>query len=404
MTKRILQVLCLIAIVSSPAATRAGLTTEDRVQKLEDEIRDMRDQREKLNSDLELNTRSKNAFVKAKGKESALKLGGLIQGQADFGDKGDARFSSDHDRFYLRRARINVSGEQPEQFDFRLEGEFAGSLGETAGMRAQLTDGYATWKKYGFSNIRLGQFKTPYGYEQLALDPGLYTIERSLANDRLTLGRQVGAQASGDLLNQRFSYAGGLFNGTSVNCNSNDNSKFTWVGRLSAVPWETAFGATTLRLACGVNAFISDDNLGGQPSEFGFNSGTGKVDNVFNGTKHGVGIDAQYVLGPFELWAEYLQTRFEPDNKVPHDRLDAQGWYVQGSYFVLPAKLQSVVKYEYYDPDDDKADNETKTWTFGLNYLIKGDDIKLQIDYLRSDLAASGDTENKVLARLQIML
>lgn len=39
------------------------------------------------------------AEVKAAGREPILTLGGLIQAQAEGGDKGDSRFSTANDRF-----------------------------------------------------------------------------------------------------------------------------------------------------------------------------------------------------------------------------------------------------------------------------------------------------------------
>lgn len=385
-------------------ATPADLTTEQRLQRIEEEIRDMRDQRQKLRSELGLDAKTKGAFVLAAGKENTLRLGGLVQFQGDAGDKGDSRFGSDNSRFYLRRARINAGGDFLEGFDFRVEAELYGSLSETTAMRAQMTDGYVTWKKYGFASVRAGQFKTPYGHEQLASDPKLSTIERSLANDRLTLGRQVGLQLSGDVAEKRFSYAGGAFNGNGVNSSSNDNSKFTWVGRLSAVPWHGTIASQKSKFSLGANSFVSDDNLSGQPSEFAFStSTTGKVDNVFVGQKIGWGVDAQYNLGRLDLWAEYLQTQFEPENDKPSSRVIADGWYVQAAYFIMPDKLQGVLKYDSYKPDNDKSDNTTATWTAGLNYLIKGDDLKLQLDYLRSDVPGQDDAQDKLIARVQVI-
>ncbi|HET9226199.1 MAG TPA: porin, partial [Thermoanaerobaculia bacterium] len=109
--------------------------------------------------------------VKPAGKEATLAIGGLLQVQAEFGDRGDSRFGTDNDRFYLRRARINATGKFLEEFDFRLEGEFAGTLSDTSSLRAQLTDGFINWNRYEEANIRVGQFKTPFGYEQLVSDP-----------------------------------------------------------------------------------------------------------------------------------------------------------------------------------------------------------------------------------------
>src|SRR5688572_1341614 len=138
--------------------------------------------------------------VKPAGKEPTLTIGGLLQVQAEFGDRGDTRFGNDNDRFYLRRARINATGKFLEEFDFRLEGDFGGTLANTSALRAQLTDGFINWNRHPEANIRMGQFKTPFGFEQLFSDPRLITIERSLVNDRLTLSRQLGVQVGGDLL------------------------------------------------------------------------------------------------------------------------------------------------------------------------------------------------------------
>ncbi len=74
-----------------------------------------------------------------------------------------------------------------------------------------MTDGYITWNRHAEANVRVGQFKTPFGFEQLYSDTRLHTIERSLANDRLTLSRQIGAQVGGDFLEKRLSYARGSF-------------------------------------------------------------------------------------------------------------------------------------------------------------------------------------------------
>ena len=94
--------------------------------------------------------------VKPAGKEPTLSIGGLLQVQADVGDQGDSRFTNNNDRFYLRRARLNATGKFLEEFDFRLEGEFAGTLANTSGLRAQLTDAFITWNRHPAANIRVG--------------------------------------------------------------------------------------------------------------------------------------------------------------------------------------------------------------------------------------------------------
>jgi phosphate-selective porin OprO/OprP len=338
------------------------------------------------------------------GHEQSLTIGGLIQAQFDDGDKGDSRFANDNGRFYLRRARLNASGHFLEDFEFRLEMDLAGSLSNTSALRAQMTDGYINWSHYSAANIRIGQFKTPFGFEQLYADPKLITIERSLVNDRLTENRQVGAQVGGDLADKRVSYAVGVFNGNGVNNNANDNNGFLKVGRLSVTPWQGAVGGSTATWSIAGNGYSSKDT-GLALSDLGLDSTptTADKDGLFTGKRTGYGVDSQLVSGPFEVWGEYLNVRFEPDSKIPAAKLTSKGWYGQASLYLVPKRFQIVAKYETFDPNDQKDADDTKTATLGANYYIKGNELKVMVNYLRSDIPGTNSTQNKVIARLQVM-
>ena len=87
---------------------------------------------------------------------------------------------------------------------------------------------------------------------------------------------------------------------------------------------------------------------------------------------------------------------------------DPSGWYVQGSYFIIPKKLQAVVKWETLEPDQVNDDN-IQSITGGLNYYIHGDSIKLMLNYIHtwSDFREAhpqfGDDEfNEVITRVQV--
>lgn len=342
--------------------------------------------------------------VKPAGKEVTLTLGGLLQVQGEGGDRGDARWANGNDRFYLRRARLNATGRFLEDFDFRLEMDLAGSLANTTGLRAQLTDGYINWSRYGAANVRAGQFKTPFGFEQLYADPRLLTIERTLASDRLTLGRQLGVQLGGDFLDKRLFYAAGAFNGNGANNNFNDNGKLDGVGRVGAVPWRGRLGGGPASWSVGVDGFTAEDAAVTLTPDLGLDStpATPDRDGIFAGKRRGFGVDTQLVAGRFELWAEYLRTRFEPANAIPRSVFQAGGGYVQASFYVIPQKLQIVVKQETFDPRDDVKKDQTDTSTLGVNYYFKGHDLKLMLDYLRVKAGPSGSPQDKVLARLQV--
>jgi phosphate-selective porin OprO/OprP len=338
------------------------------------------------------------------GKELNLTLGGLLQAQFDAGDQGDARFPDKNARFYLRRARLNASGKFKEEFEFRFEIDLAGTLAKTTGLRAQLTDGYIFWNHFSALGVRVGQFKTPFGFEQLYGDPRLFTIERTLVNDRLTLGRQPGAQVEGTFLDKRLSYAAATFNGTGANNNFNDNNDLAYAGRLAVKAWHGGSAEHPAGWSLGGDYFSSDDTALAQPAEFGFDSTPATVDrdNLFTGKHAGWGLDSQLQVGPFDFWAEYLRARFEPVSRFPRTRQEADGWYAQAAFYAIPKKLQLVAKYDTFDPRRQVAGDDTQTMTFGANYLVKGDDIKIQVDYLHTD-STRLPKQNKVIARLQVI-
>jgi len=388
-------------VTTGTGAQTASL--EDRLQRLESEVTALQKENQQLRTELGVDGKAGETIVKPAGREPTLSVGGLLQAQADFGDKGDARFTSGNDRFYLRRARINLQGRFLEEFDFKIEGEFAGSLAEAAGNRAQLTDAYINWNRFDFANVRVGQFKTPFGFEQLYADPRLFTIERSLVNDRLTASRQLGLQVGGDLLDKRVSYATGLFNGTGVNTSANDNDQFMWAGRVSAIAWQGAFAGQDARWSLGADALTTNDaSLTGEPAEFGFDAVPGGTkDNTFVGRRKAGGLDTQVHAGGFDLWVEYLRERFKAADRLPSTSLDTAGWYVQAAYFVVPKTLQAVVKYDDFDPNANLAANRTRTWTLGANCYLKADDLKLQADYLITDLDGQPARNKKLMLRLQ---
>src|SRR6266705_1675207 len=101
-------------------------------------------------------------YVVPRGSELKLVLGGFVQFNFEDGDvlafQGNFGQTALKDRFRLRRARINLTGDFAEQFDFKIEGDF----GQSDGISSSRTDFSATdifinWHQFPAAQLKAGQ-------------------------------------------------------------------------------------------------------------------------------------------------------------------------------------------------------------------------------------------------------
>src|SRR5438445_568883 len=259
-------------------------------------------------------------FVVPRASEFKLVLGGYIQVNLEDGDvsafEGRFGMTALKDRFRLRRARINMTGEFAENFDFKIEGDF----GQGDGLNSSRTgfsgtDIFVNWHQFPEAQIKVGQWKAPFGLEQITPDTSLFMIERSLPTGALTPERQIGVQLWGkpfanvwpdqkDLV----TYYAGIFNGNGRNVNTNDNNNFMYVGRLELLPWHGKLLGQESSIKLGGDVLNSRDDTGTNIAP----SGNLKVNadgslSSFSlpgaAERTGWSLDAWLNIGPFDLIA-----------------------------------------------------------------------------------------------------
>jgi len=455
--------LLLLVIQPLRAQTSGGNSESDRLQKLERAV----EQLQKRNAELEreVNSLKKQStsepgapgktktvvtydgktyveksvaveekkppvFVVPRASEFKLVLGGYIQVNFEDGDVSafEGRFGQTalKDRFRLRRTRINLTGDFAENFDFKVEGEFENSDGISSN-RTDFsgTDIFINWHQFAEANVKVGQWKAPFGLEQLTPDPTLIIIERSLPTGAITPERQVGAQLWGkpftniwpaqkDLL----TYYAGIFNGNGRNVSINDNNNFMYVGRLELLPWQGKLLGQNSSLKLGGDVLNSRDDKGtniSQSLNLLVNSDGSLSPFTLPGADERTAwsVDAWFNLGPFDLIGEYLQEKVNGRTVagVPPGFADftTNGFYVTGAYYLIPKKLQAAVRWEQLNPGQ-KGNDGIHSITGGLNYYIHGDDLKLMANYIHtwSDFRQAnpqfGDDQfDEVIVRLQLM-
>src|SRR5207247_7970255 len=114
-------------------------------------------------------------YVQQRGQELKLVLGGFIQINSESGEPfaylGNFGQTAINNRFRLRRARINMTGDYAEQFDFKIEGDFEQGDGISGGrVDFSGTDIFLNWHQFPAAQIKIGQWKAPFGLEQLTPD------------------------------------------------------------------------------------------------------------------------------------------------------------------------------------------------------------------------------------------
>jgi phosphate-selective porin len=457
-SSRTVFVICLLLLATVGPLAAAGASESDRLEKLERAV----EQLQKRNAELETEVSSLKAkqtavvpegqmktkiisegktyvekvveeklplYVQQRGPELKLVLGGFIQVNFEDGDVSafEGRFGQTaiKDRFRLRRARLNLTGDFAEQFDFKLEGDFGQSDG-TSGNRTAFsaTDVWVNYHQFPAAQVKIGQYKAPFGLEQLTPDTSLLTIERTLPTGAITPDRQIGAELWGkpftsiwpeqkDLL----TYYAGIFNGNGRNITVNDNNNFMFVGRLELQPLKDVFGKGSF-LKFGGDVLNSRDEQGvniSQSSNLLVNSDGSLSPFVLPSADERTAwsVDAWLRMGPFDLIGEYLQEHVEGRtvNGVPpaFSNFTTDGFYVTGAYYFIPKKLQAVVQWQYLNPGQ-RGNDGLYSILGGLNYYIHGDDLKFMLNYVHtwSDFRQANpefgeDQFDEVLGRFQVM-
>ncbi len=378
--------------------------------------------------------------IKEKREKTSLKIQGRIQARytnIDDYDTSTDPIRKDANGFRLQRIRLIFKGTAVPKVDYFIHLNFD-----------QGTDGHIwdTFIQYNISpslgHLRLGQFKVPFGRQWLASSTKFLFMNRANIGDNLGFRRDIGlmyekysqfsryqdAFAKADMNEPPVNYAFGIFNGNHrANGNGflsglddsarigkgNDNDQYLYIGRLTYTPVKSKEGFKYLTF--GMNAgyqkqptngdkFILDDS---KKSSFDVTFGEPWK---FSERETAWGVDSQWIIGQAVFQAEYIQRKLLTNDLLTYTNgqqgrsVTADGWYLQGGYFVTPQKLSLNARYETYDPNDQvTSQKDYDRYSLGFNYYIVGNKFKLQGDYTWQDEAVKDLDNNFWELQLQIL-
>jgi phosphate-selective porin OprO/OprP len=332
-------------------------------------------------------------FVTFKSGDNALTLGAWGQFRATFDDREE--FSQDVDpassgfgkedgtsaAFSIPRLRLYVQGTVYKPWmRYRIELEVANLKTDaiTNVNNGRITDGYFEFAKSPYATVRAGQYKVPFGMQQLVSDWRQQFVDRSIADAKFAPARDVGVMVGGQFLEgKKVGYQVGLFNGGGQN-NPQDDEAFLYAARV----WFDPFGEYKLVEGAVDNPEKNQLHVGlayrGGEVPRGFSS-VGVFEDPNDETAYGV--EAGWKYRRFSAMAEYYKQTDEQANPPAGPDVDANRFHAQLGVFVVPQKHELAVRYAEIEPDESVSDAKQTEMRLCYGYFWRSHNMKVQADY-----------------------
>jgi hypothetical protein len=234
-----------------------------------------------------------------------------------------------------------------------------------------LRDGFLSLTFVPHHEIRVGQQKTQFGYENPESSTKLFTVNRAFVSDALGRGQDlrdlgVGLLGTWDLASGLgVDYQLTLVNGSGPNVTQDATDRKNFWGR-AGIRYER--GGLHLRLG---GSYGNGDHIRRATM-------TGGMDVVYDFDR--IGADVEVTTPWAFVAAEYLRGT----NELPEGDVDAQGFYVT-LVGTTPWNLGPIVRYEQYDPDTDADDNLQKRFTFGAYADVRPVNVRIVANFELDD-------------------
>jgi phosphate-selective porin len=335
-----------------------------------------------------------------------LQIGGygqLLYRYTDF----DGSAADDRSDFDIRRFKLILKGNVVDKnFGYKFSGDVS------SGFRTE--DVFINYKFGAPLTVQLGQFKPPQARQELTSAAKLLFPERSLANDTFNLGRDQGIQAAGSFAGKIVEYRLGLFNGNGPNT-VNPDDRHMVTGRLDLNPLGAyamdEAGWTSTKPLLNLGGSFAWNKIGASDVGTKFSVDNDVMDVALNlddaatatAFTANYGSDLTWLLWTANVNAAWMGAtlageyyNLNADPSLGSD-WDADGYYVQAGYQVIPRTLEVAARYSAVESTDANASatfDKTET-QFGVNYYFAKHNAKLQGDYtlVEDDLNVEKDDQ-----------
>ena len=278
--------------------------------------------------------------------------------------------------FDIPRMRVTFSGGVFRPWlRYSFQYEFSRTSGEGA---SKIKDAYAEIRPTDTPYLlRIGQFKAPFGLQQLTSSGRLQFADRAITDSKFNPSRDMGLMFSGTAVGRKVGYDAGVFNGSGESIRQNNRSHLL-AGRIYLQPlgvYSLSEGGSEPParpvLHLGVGARTGKQIRGRTPA--------GIVEQADDQTA----INGEFAFKTPRIFStvEYFWMTDDQDNPVAGPSIDSQGFHVQGGYMLMPRRLEVGLLYARISADSDVDDAELTELRGVVGYYWHAHNLKLQSDF-----------------------
>jgi phosphate-selective porin len=359
-------------------------------------------------------------FVKTEDDRFGLKIGSRLNFGYTYGFvdpvENLSSFDIQHAKFYMGG---NAFGQVVQYYIQAAAGNNSRTIGlgpvsESQNQGFTLEDYYVRLQYVGM-DIKLGQYKVPFGRQWMIYSGNLDFVQRSAPTQAFMLGRDRGVTLN--KYKDTWSMSLGIFNGAgqiqaanpfalqSGQNVSNDatDTGMLYVSRLTYSPMgqigysEGDVEQTEKNRVEFGGSFAYDHNR-----DYDLDL-DGTTDDNDVSTMSAAG-DLTWKTEGFSLQGEYFYRRHQPS--LSQD-FTAVGWYVQPAYFFVPRKAELGLRFSWLDPSNLVQNDTIMEASTVLNYYFSGDHrfkTQLQYTWLAFDQVTGRNDDGYIDLSLQVTL
>ncbi|HWN44244.1 MAG TPA: porin [Thermoanaerobaculia bacterium] len=296
--------------------------------------------------------------------------------------------------FRIRRAKTKFEG---WVYNKDLTYEFQINFADSANVLEDAVVNYDFTKGRKMFQLKGGQFKVPFGRQELTSSGSQQFVDRALVTNRFARGRDIGFQLWGTPAGGKLDWRVGIFNGNGRTTSRNDNDEYQTNARLTFQPLgdvrysESDFESVDRPLFAIAAEYESNE----RPVAL---AGTTPAHNA---DREIVGGDVVFKFKGFSFFGAVHDSSNDRDNTVAD--FDDGGFVAQAGYFVVRNKFEIAARLAEIDPNGDRDDDEQEERGVALNWFFNKHAHKIQADYRQLENVATDVTNDEFRLQYQII-